>query len=342
MTKLNPQQQNQYDSLTMPEKVAILLIQLGEDATSNVFSHLDIDSVTEISKSIAMAKNVDRQVATVILEEFYALFQSNQYIRSGGMEYAKELLFRTFGSDGAQRILDRLSKSLESAENFGYLEKVKPQQIADFIVNEHPQTVALILAHMDSASAAETISFFPDELKSEVTIRMANLGDISPSVIKRVSTILENKLESLTSYKVEVGGPRAVAEVLNRLGQKAAKSTLGIIEQTDEELAGTIKDMMFTFEDIVSLDNTAVREILKVADKKELMVALKGSADELREKFLSNMSKRAQEAFLEEMQFLGAIRVRDVEDSQRRIVDEVQKLAEQGIVQIGEAEEMVE
>lgn len=326
----------------MPEKVAILLIQLGEDATSNVFSHLDIDSVTEISKSIAMAKNVDRQVATVILEEFYALFQSNQYIRSGGMEYAKELLFRTFGSDGAQRILDRLSKSLESAENFGYLEKVKPQQIADFIVNEHPQTVALILAHMDSASAAETISFFPDELKSEVTIRMANLGDISPSVIKRVSTILENKLESLTSYKVEVGGPRAVAEVLNRLGQKAAKSTLGIIEQTDEELAGTIKDMMFTFEDIVSLDNTAVREILKVADKKELMVALKGSADELREKFLSNMSKRAQEAFLEEMQFLGAIRVRDVEDSQRRIVDEVQKLAEQGIVQIGEAEEMVE
>ena len=156
---------------------------------------------------IATAKNIYKQVAGAILEEFYALMQSNQYMRSGGLEYAKEILYRTFGPEAAQKILDKLAKSMENSKSFGYLDKIKPQQLADFIVKEHPQTIALILAHMDSTSAAETLSFFSDELRSEVVIRMANLGEISPSVIKRVSTVLEGKLESLTSYKVEVGGP---------------------------------------------------------------------------------------------------------------------------------------
>ncbi|NLC27707.1 MAG: flagellar motor switch protein FliG [Campylobacteraceae bacterium] len=342
MVKLNEQQQTLYNELTMPEKAAILMIQLGEDTTTTLFSHMEVDVVTEISRFIATVRNIDKQVATAVLEEFYAIMQSNQFIRSGGMEYAKEILYRTFGPETAQKILDKLAKSMESTQSFGYLSQIKPQQLADFIINEHPQTVALILAHMDPTSAAETISFFPDELRSEVTIRMANLGDISPSVIKRVSAVLESKLEALTSYKIEVGGPRAVAEILNRLGQKASKATIAYIEQADDKLATTIKEMMFTFEDIMQLDNNAIREILKVADKKDLMVGLKGSADDLRNKFMENMSQRASEAFLEEMQFLGAVRVRDVEDAQRRVVDEVQKLAEQGILQVGEAEEMIE
>ncbi len=340
--KLSNEQKLQFDELGMTEKVAILLIQLGEDTTTNLFSHMDIDTVTEISQYIATVKNIDKSVANAVLEEFYAILQSNQFIRSGGMEYAKEILYRTFGSEAAQKIMDKLSKSMENTQSFGYLSQIKPQQLADFIVTEHPQTVALILAHMDPTSAAETISYFPDELKSEVTIRMANLGDISPSVVKRVSAVLENKLESLTSYKVEVGGPRAVAEILNRLGQKASKTTIAYIEQTDEVLANTIKEMMFTFEDIMKLDSTAIREILKVADKKDLMIALKGAPDELRDKFLENMSQRAQDAFIEEMGFLGAVRVKDVEETQRRIVEEVQKLAEQGLVQVGEAEEMID
>ena len=342
MIKLNKEQQAIYDNLTMAEKIAIFLIQLGEDATANLFSNMDIETITEISKYIARARDIDKQIATAILEEFYAIFQSNQYIRSGGMEYARDILYRTLGPEEAQKVLDSLSKSIDNAQSFSYLDQVKPQQLADFIINEHPQTIALILAHMDPANAAETISFFPDELRSEVTVRMANLGDISPSIIKRVSTILESKLESLTSYKVEVGGPRAVAEILNRLGQKAAKSTLGLIEQVDDKLATTIKDMMFTFEDIMKLDNNGIREILKVADKKDLMIALKGAPDELRDKFLGNMSQRAQDAFLEEMQFLGAVRVKDVEEAQRKIVEEVQKLAEQGVIQIGESDEMIE
>ncbi len=342
MVKLSKEQQAVYDNLTMAEKIAIFLIQLGEDATANLFSNMDIETITEISKYIARARDIDKQIATAILEEFYAIFQSNQYIRSGGLEYAKDILYRTLGPEEAQKVLDSLSKSMESSQSFSYLDQVKPQQLADFIINEHPQTIALILAHMDPTNAAETLSFFSDELRSEVTIRMANLGDISPSIIKRVSTILESKLESLTSYKVEVGGPRAVAEILNRLGQKAAKSTLGLIEEVDDKLATTIKDMMFTFEDIIKLDNNGIREILKVADKKDLMIALKGAPDNLKDKFLSNMSQRAQDAFLEEMQFLGAVRVKDVEEAQRKIVDEVQKLAEQGVIQIGETDEMIE
>ena len=340
--KLTEQQKMTYDDLSMPEKVAILLIQLGEDATTQLFSHMEVDVITEISRYIATARSVDKAVASAVLDEFYALMQSNQYIRSGGLDYAKEILYRTFGPEAAQKILDKLAKSMENSKSFGYLTKVKPQQLADFIVTEHPQTIALILAHIDSTSADETLSFFPDELRSEVVVRMANLGDISPSIIKRVSTVLEGKLESLTSYKVEVGGPRAVAEVLNRLGQKASKSTIEYIEDVDEKLATTIKELMFTFEDINTLNQAAIREILKNVDKKDLMIALKGSGDALKEKFLSSMSQRASDSFKEEMQFLGAVRVKDVEDAQRRIVEQVQALAESGAFQIGESDEMIE
>lgn len=339
---LTPRQQAIYDELGMAEKIAILLIQLGEDITGEVFSHMDIDPITEISKYIAQSSGIDKAIAVAVLEEFYAIFQSNQYISTGGLEYAREILIKALGPEEAKKVLDKLAKSMQSAQNFAYLSKVRPQQLSDFIVNEHPQTIALILAHMDPTSAAETLGFFSDDLRADIAIRMANLGDISPAVVKRVSTVLENRLESLTSYKVEVGGPRAVAEIFNRIGQKAAKATLAYIEQLDEQLATSIKEMMFTFEDIDKLDNNAIREILKIVDKKDLTMALKASSEDLKQKFMSNMSQRAGEQFLEEMQFLGAVRVKDVETSQRRIVEAVQSLAEQGVIQIGEQEDMIE
>lgn len=341
-SKLSPKQRAQYDELSMAEKIAILLIQVGEETTSEVFRHLDIDSITEISKQIMQLNGTDKAIGGAVLEEFYAIFQSNQYINSGGLDYARELLNKTLGPEEAKKVLDKLAKSMQSTKNFSYLMKVRPQQLADFIVNEHPQTIALILAHMDSLSAAETLGYFQDDMRAEISIRMANLGDISPNVVKRVSTVLENKLESLTSYKVEVGGPRAVAEMFNRLGQKAAKATISYIEQIDEQLASEIKEMMFTFEDISKLDKNAIREILKIADKKDLILALKSSPDELKQKFLDNMSTRASDQFVEEMQFLGAVKVKDVESAQRKIVEVVQSLSEQGLIQIGEEEDVVE
>jgi len=339
---LSPAQQASFDEMSMAEKVAILFIQIGEDNTASIFSNLSVDSITEISKYIASGKTIEKAVATSILEEFHAIFQSGQFLTTGGLEYARELLYRTLGPEEAKRVLDKLSKSMQNTQNFAYLSKIKPQQLSDFIVNEHPQTIALILAHMDATEAADTIHFFPDDLRSEVAMRMARLGDISPSVIKRVSAVLESKLESLASYKVEVGGPRAVADVFNRLGAKSSKATLATIEQQDEELATLIKDMMFTFEDIVSLDKTAIAETLKAVDKAELMLALKSSPVELKEKFFSAMSERAREAFEEEMQFLGAVKMKDVENAQRKIVEAVNGLAESGAIQMGSTEEMID
>lgn len=339
---LTPKQRAQYDEFSMAEKIAILLIQLGDGITGDIFTHLDIDSITEISKYIAQIKGTDKNIGAAILEEFYAIFQSNQYINTGGFEYAKELLYRVLGPDEAKKVLDKLSKQMQTAQNFSYLSKIRPQQLAEFIAGEHPQAIALILAHMDSNSAAETLSYFSDNQRADVAIRMASLGDIAPPIVKRVSAVLENQLDSLASYKVEVGGPRAVAEIFNRLGQKAAKTTIAHIEQIDEQLAAKIKEMMFTFEDIIKLDNNAIREILKNVDKKDLALSLKSAPEELKQKFLSNMSQRAGEQFIEELQYLGVVKVRDVENSQRKVVELVQTLSEQGTIQIGEEDDVVE
>jgi len=340
---LNPQQQAQYDEMSMGERIAILLMQVGEESTASIFSHMGVEAITEVSKYIAGNKSVEKPIAAAILEEFHVIFQSGQFITSGGMEYARELLYRTLGQDEAKKVLDKLSKSMQETQNFAYLSKIKPQQLSDFIINEHPQTIALILAHMDATEAADTIQYFPDDLRSEVAMRMAKLGDISPSVIKRVSAVLESKLESLASYKVEVGGPRAVADIFNRLGAKSSKDTLSKIEERDEEMSNLIKEMMFTFEDIVTLDKNAITETLKVVEKPDLMLAMKSAPEDLKEKFFSAMSERAREAFDEEMQFMGAVKMKDVEVAQRKIVELVNGLAESGVIQMGASgEEMIE
>lgn len=339
---LTQSQQANFDEMSMSQKVAILLVQLGEDVTATLFSRMNVDAITEISKFIANNRSIEKNIGAAVLEEFYAIIQSNQYLNTGGMDYAREILYKALGPDEAKKVLEKLSKTMQSTQNFAFLSKIKPQQLADFIMTEHPQTVALILAHMDPSAAAETLYIFPDDLRAEVAMRMAKLGDISPSIIKRVSAVLESKLESLASYKVEVGGPRSVADVFNRLGAKVSKATLTQIEQLDQELAASIKEMMFTFEDMVDLDNNSIREILKAVDKNDLMLSLKNAAEELKEKFYANMSQRAKDAFIEELQFLGAVKMKEVESAQRKIVDAVQALAEQGVLQLGESEEMVE
>ncbi|HBM36250.1 flagellar motor switch protein FliG [Sulfuricurvum sp.] len=339
---LSPSQQSNFEEMSMTQKIAILLVQLGEEVTATIFSRMNVEAITEISKYIANNRSIEKNLGAAVLEEFYAIVQSNQYLNTGGLEYAREILYKALGPDEAKKVLERLNKTMQNTQNFSYLAKIKPQQLADFIMTEHPQTVALILAHMDPSAAAETLYIFPDELRAEVAMRMAKLGDISPSIIKRVSAVLESKLEALASYKVEVGGPRSVADVFNRLGTKVSKATLSQIEQLDQELASSIKEMMFTFEDIVDLDGAGIREILKSADKNDLMLALKNAAEELKEKFFANMSQRAKDAFIEELQFLGAVKMKEVESAQRKIVDVVQALAEQGVLQLGESEEMVE
>jgi len=339
---LTQSQQANFDEMSMSQKVAILLVQLGEDVTATLFSRMNVEAITEISKFIANNRSVEKNIGAAVLEEFYTIIQSNQYINTGGMDYARELLYKALGPEEAKKVLEKLSKTMQSTQNFAFLSKIKPQQLADFIMTEHPQTIALILAHMDASAAAETLYIFPDDLRAEVAMRMAKLGDITPAIIKRVSAVLESKLESLASYKVEVGGPRSVADVFNRLGAKVSKSTLAQIEQLDQELAASIKEMMFPFEDMVDLDGNSIREILKAVDKNDLMLSLKNAAEELKEKFYANMSQRAKDAFIEELQFLGAVKMKEVEAAQRKIVDAVQSLAEQGVLELGASEEMID
>ena len=334
-------QQNRFDSLSMHEKIAILFIQLGEEITTNLFSYMDINSIEEITKGIALAKSIDKVIANAVIEEFYTIFQSNSYLSAGGLEYAKELLYKVLPPEEAKKVLDRLARSLQKHENFSYLGKIKPQQLAEFIITEHPQTVALIVAHMDSSTGAEVMKEFPDELRAEIAIRMANLGEISPSIVRQVSKMLEVKLESFAGSKVEVGGTRAVAELFNRLGAADSKTTLTYIEQIDDKLSESIKDMMFTFEDIIKLDNKAIVSILGEVETKDLALGLKTATPALSEKFTSNMSQRAGDAFKEEIEFLGPQKISDVEQAQRKVVEVINAMAEKGELELGEQEEMV-
>jgi flagellar motor switch protein FliG len=326
-------------NLTGLQKVAILLITLGDDLSAQIMSHLDDEEVQEVSKEIAVTKMVSPEVADVIIEEFYNMMLAKKFISKGGLEYAKTLLTKSLGPERARKIIDRLTKMLEQSSGFEFLARVEPKQLAKFIANEHPQTIALVLAHLDPSQAAESLAELPDDLKAEVTMRIANLQDISPSVVKTLAKVLEERFESMSSYNVEVGGSKTVAEIFNRMDKNTSKIVMERLEKDAPDLAATIRDMMFVFDDIKRLGNTAIQEILKRADKKALTLALKGADDELREKFFANMSKRGVEAMKEEMEFMGPVKLKDVEKAQHEIVEIVRELDAEGLVSISGGEE---
>jgi flagellar motor switch protein FliG len=227
---------------------------------------------------------------------------------------------------------------LEKSTGFSSLEKVNPQQLSKFIQNEHPQTIALILAHLSASQAAELIASLPEDMRSEIIIRMANLEEISPEIVKKISGVLDQKLEALGSYSLEeYGGVKAVAELFNRMDRRASRSVLEQIESRDPELTASIRDLMFVFEDILLIDDQGIMEILKRADKKSLAIGLKGANEELQAKFFRNMSQRAAEMMKEEMEYLGPIRVKEVEKAQHEVVEIVRGLEEEGVLVIGGA-----
>jgi flagellar motor switch protein FliG len=342
MNSLTSDKQDLFDSMTMADKVAVLLIQMGDEVALSVFKSLSLDILTIISESIAKYKNIDKAIAMTVVDEFYTLFESHNIVGGGGMDYARDLISKTLSPEEAKKLFDKLNQTAAQNLTFGFLSKVKPQQLSEFIENEHPQTIALIIAHLNPTNAAEVLSHFSDEMKAEISIRIANLGELSPQIVKKVSSLLEARLEAFIGSKVEIGGDKSVAEILNRSGQKVAKDTLVFIEQKDINLANTIKEMMFVFDDIITFDDTAIKEILKAIDQNIIMLALKGSNDGMRQKFTSNMSTRAAEAFEEELSFLGAVKVREVEGAQRKIIDTVKQLGESGIIDINHDEEVIE
>lgn len=326
-------------SLSGIRKAAMLLISLGEEMSSKVLGQLEDDEVQDISKEIALTKVVSPETAEVVIEEFYNMLLAKKFISKGGLDYAKSVLTKSLGPERARKIIDRLTKLLEQSTGFDFLTKVEPKQLAKFIQNEHPQTIALILAHLDPSQAAESLIELPEDLKAEVSVRIANLQDISPSVVKTLSKVLEERFESMSTYNVEVGGVKSVAEIFNRMDRTASKETLERLEKDAPELVASIRDMMFVFDDIKSLSQQAIQEILKRADKKSLTLALKGAEDDLKQRFFDSMSKRAVETMKEEMDYMGPVKLKEVEKAQHEIVEIVRELDEEGVISIAGGDE---
>ncbi len=311
---------------------------LGDEASASVFRFMQEDEIQEISKEISRLGEINPEVADEVLEEFYRLTLAQSFLARGGPEYAKKILVKAFGADSSKKLLDYLNISMQSSlVGFDNLQKADPLQLSKFIQSEQPQTIALVLAHLNSSQAAALLGSLPTSLRADVVMRMANLEQISPDVINRITSILEQKLRSLGDFSREsYGGIRAVAELINRMESKSAGAILEKVEEENPALALSIRNLMFVFDDVMLIDDTGMREILQRVDKKTLTIALKGTSEELRNQFFRNMSGRAVEMMIEDMEVLGPVKVRDVETSQQQIVSIVRKLDESGVISLKE------
>ncbi len=316
-------------------KSAILLLSLSEEQASEILKRLPPEAVEEVSREIAGIREIPVETRQEIFGEFYNLALANSYLSEGGLDYAKALIRKSLSSADADRIIKQVTQQVQTTP-FSFLQKAESENLLTFIQDEHPQTIALILAHLNASQAGDLISSLPEALRADVVMRMANLQEISPEVVRRISLILEQKLEALGSFATEAyGGVRAVAELFNRMDRTTGRVVLEKIENENPQLAASIRDLMFVFDDILLIDDLGIAEILKRVDKKSLTTALKGTSEELRSQFFRNMSSRAVELMKEEMEFMGPVKLKDVEKTQHEIVEIVRQLVEEGVISIG-------
>jgi len=317
-------------------KAAILMVILGDHVSAEILKQLEEDEVEEIGREVARMSSITTEQAETVLEEFYEMTVAHDYVLRGGLEYARKILINTFGPEPAVKMLDRLTKSLGSEQaSFDTLQKADPQQLAKFIHHEHPQTVALILSHLNPSQAAGLLVSLPAEIRSDVSLRMANLDQISPEIIAKIAGIIGQKLKALGELSREsYGGVRAVSEMFNRLDSGTSKEILETIEQSDAGLVETIRHLMFVFEDLMLLDQNAIKEVLSRIDRKILTVALKGVSDQLKDHFLGAMSQRGGEMLKEDMDSLGPIKLKEVEAAQQQIITIVRQLESEGVISL--------
>ena len=325
-------------NLTGARKAAILTLLLGEDSAGDVLKCLSPHEVERIAREVAALGTVQPADSEQVLEEFHGAVVAAGYIARGGIDSARRLLEKALGSDVAAPIYDRVAKFARSTAGFTSLTQSDPQQLSKFMLSEQPQTIALILAHLDGTHASQLVNLLPDELRTDVITRMANLDEISPEVVQQISAVIEQRLKTLGGTSHEAyGGVRAVAELLNRMDRSMSGAVLEAIEDDSAELAVSIRNLMFVFDDLRDVEDAALREIIQRADRKGLTVALKGASEEIRGRFFGNMSKRAAGVLREEMEVLGAVRLREVEQAQQEIVAIARKLEEEGTLTTGAA-----
>ena len=308
------------------EKAATLLITLGPEKSAKIFKHLKEEEIEQLTLEIANTSSVSPQTKEKVLSEFYEICLAQQYIAEGGIGYAKELLEKALGEEKAKDVIGKLTASLQ-VRPFEFIRKTDPSQLLNFIQDEHPQTIALILSYLPASQASMVVSSLPPEKQADVARRIAQMDRTSPDVIKQVEKVLERKLSSLVNqdYTI-VGGVDAIVSILNSVDRGTEKHIMETLEVEEPELADEIRKKMFVFEDILSLDDRAIQRVLRDVDNSDLALALKGATEEVQNVILNNLSKRLAVMIREDMDFMGPVRMKDVEEAQQKIVNIIRKL----------------
>jgi len=316
----------QDEKLTGLQKSAILLIALGPERSATIFKHLKEEEIEELTLEIANTRSVTPQIKDDVIDEFYQVCLAQQYIAEGGINYAKELLEKALGPEKALDVIGKLTASLQ-VKPFEFIRKTEPSQLLNFIQDEHPQTIALILAYLSPQQAAMIIAALPQERQADVAKRVAMMDRTSPDVIKEVEKILESKLSSLVNQDYTIiGGVDQVVEILNTVDRGTEKHIMETLEIEEPELADEIRKKMFVFEDILLLDDRAIQRVLHDVDNNDLALALKGSNEQVQTAIFNNLSKRLAAMIKEDMEFMGPVRMKDVEEAQQKIVNIIRKL----------------
>lgn len=326
------------------QKAAALLVALGPDVSADILKNIGSpEDVEQLTLEIANLGKIQADLTEDLLEEFYHMIQANKYITSGGVQYARAVLAKALGADKSEEILQRLSESL-TALPFEFIRQADPTQVLNFIQAEHPQTIALILAYMKPAQAALVLSGLSADTQTDVATRIAQMDRTTPTVLREVEKVLERKFSAVMSQDfTNAGGIKAVVEVLNRVDRGTEKTILESLEEQNPDLAEEIKKLMFVFEDIVILDDRSIQRILREVDGKELALALKGANEEVKSRIFKNMSERMGKMIRDELEYMGPVRVRDVEEVQQKIVATIRNLEERGeiVISRGGGDELV-
>ncbi len=320
-------------ALTGLQKSAILLVALGDQASAELLKHLSDAEVQAVTGAISNLPPVSAEQAELVLEEFRNAAQSAAQVGQGGLNYARRILTSAFGPEGSKKHLERLPRLLDREAENNELARIDPQLLARFVRTEHPQTVALILSRLSPGQSAAVLSTMEPELRSDVTVRIARLDQISPAVIKKISAVIGKKLQSAGEIQRESsGGARAVAEIFNQLDAEVSEEILGRVGEMFPELMDEIRQKMFVFEDLLGIDSNGIKEVLGRADRRQLTVALKGASEEMRRHLLQGMSPRGAAMLLEDMDAMGPIKIREVEAAQQQIIAVVRTLQGEGII----------
>lgn len=327
------------EELSGKQKAAIFLVTLGSDISSEIFKHLREDEIETLTWEIARLENIEPEDRDMVLQEFQELMMAQDFITTGGIDYARELLEKSLGSQKAVDIINRLTSSLKTRP-FDFIRRTDPANLLNLIQQEHPQTISLILAYLEPAKASIILAQLPQEKQSDVAKRIATMDRTSPEILREVERVLDKKLSSLSQEDyTAAGGVESIVDILNLVDRTTEKSIIEQLEEEDPELAEEIKKRMFVFEDIVMLDDRAIQRVLREVDTNELAKALKAVDPEVQDKIFRNMSKRAASLLKEDMDYMGPTRRKDVEESQQKIVSVIRKLEEQGDIVIARSGE---